>query len=29
MSKILDRDSTVLIDVRSADEFNFFELKFN
>ena len=27
MSKILDRDSTVLIDVRTADEFNSFRIK--
>ena len=27
MSKILDRDSTVLIDVRTVDEFNSFRIK--
>ena len=27
MSKILDMDSTVLIDVRTADEFNSFRIK--
>ena len=27
MSEILDRDSTVLIDVRTADEFNSFRIK--
>ena len=27
MSKILDRDSTVLIDVRTKDEFNSFRIK--
>ena len=27
MSKILDRDSTVLIDVRNVDEFNSFRIK--
>ena len=27
MSEILDRESTVLIDVRTADEFNYFRIK--